>query len=92
MEYLLALIGIVLIAIVVIACDKRERGLTGMARVLLRVLAVALFATGFGVAFQIIEMPTKYYGFVKLQHQLTYATIFELGAVTLAMLSFASKR
>ncbi|WPJ68494.1 hypothetical protein OMDBNIEC_00008 [Salmonella phage STP-SP5] len=87
MDYLLVVAALILIVIVVMTGDKNEKGFNAMSRALLRALSVALFATSFAMAFGVVEVPTKYYGFVKLQHQLTYATVFGLGAVTLAILS-----
>lgn len=63
-----------------------------MSRALLRALAVALLGTSFAMAFGIVDIPSTYYGFVKVQHQLTYATVVGLGAVTLAILSAFHKR
>lgn len=92
MEYLLVVTALVLIIVVVMTGDKDEKGFNAMSRALLRALSVALFATSFAMAFGVVEVPTKYYGFVKLQHQLTYATIFGLGAATLAILSIFTTR
>ena len=72
--------------------DSNEKGFTAMSRALLRALAVALLGTSFAMAFGIVDIPITYYGFVKVQHQLTYATVVGLGAVTLAILSAFHKR
>lgn len=87
MEYLLILGSLVLILLVVMTGDKHENSVNALARSVLRLMAMVLFAVSFAVAFGIVEIPTKYYGYVKLQHQLTYATVIGLGAVTVAILS-----
>lgn len=92
MEYLLVVVALFLIIVVIMTGDSNENSLTAMSRALLRALAVALLGTSFALAFGIVEIPSNYYGFVKIQHQLTYATVVGLGAVTLAILSAFHKR
>lgn len=87
MGYLIIAISVLLMAIVIMTTEKEKHGVTIVAFALLRVLSIALFVTSFAIAFDIVEIPSDYYGFVKLQHQLTYAVIFGLGSVTLAILS-----
>ncbi|AIB07019.1 hypothetical protein E4849_23545 [Salmonella enterica subsp. enterica serovar Anatum] len=87
MEYLIAAISILLMIVVVVTTEKKEQGVIGLAVALLRVLSIALLMTSFSIAFDIIELQSDYYGFVKFQHQLTYAIIFGLGSVSLAVLS-----
>lgn len=91
MEYLLVIVALFLI-VVIMTGDSNEKGFTAMSRALLRALAVALLGTSFAMAFGVVEIPSTYYGFVKVQHQLTYATVVGLGAVTLAILSAFHKR
>ena len=73
--------------VVVITTEKKEQGVIGLAVALIRVLSIMLLVTSFSIAFDIVELQSDYYGFVKLQHQLTYAVIFGLGSVSLAVLS-----
>lgn len=87
MEYMIAAISVLLMAVVIVTTDKKKHGVIILAFALLRVLSVALFMMSFAIAFGIVEIPSDYYGFVKLQHQLTYAIIFGLGSVSLAILS-----
>lgn len=87
MEYMIAAISVLLMAVVIVTTDKKKHGVIVLAFALLRVLSVALFMMSFAIAFGIVEIPSDYYGFVKLQHQLTYAIIFGLGSVSLAILS-----
>lgn len=87
MGYLIIAISVLLMAIVIMTTEKEKHGVTIVAFALLRVLSIALFVTSFAITFDIVEIPSDYYGFVKLQHQLTYAVIFGLGSVTLAILS-----
>lgn len=87
MGYLIIAISVLLMAIVIMTTEKEKHGVTIVAFALLRVLSITLFVTSFAIAFDIVEIPSDYYGFVKLQHQLTYAVIFGLGSVTLAILS-----
>lgn len=87
MGYLIIAISVLLMAIVIMTTEKEKHGVTIVAFALLRILSIALFVTSFAIAFDIVEIPSDYYGFVKLQHQLTYAVIFGLGSVTLAILS-----
>ncbi|AGF89363.1 hypothetical protein NW995_002482 [Salmonella enterica] len=87
MEYLIAAISGLLMIVVVVTTEKKEQGITGLAVALLRVLSIALLMTSFSIAFDIVELQSDYYGFVKFQHQLTYAIIFGLGSVSLAVLS-----
>lgn len=87
MGYLIIAISVLLMAIVIMMTEKEKHGVTIVAFALLRILSIALFVTSFAIAFDIVEIPSDYYGFVKLQHQLTYAVIFGLGSVTLAILS-----
>lgn len=92
MEYLLVIVALFLIIVVIMTGDSNEKGLRAISRALLRALSVSLLGTSFAMAFGIVEIPSTYYGFVKVQHQLTYATVFGLGAVTLAILSAFHKR
>lgn len=92
MEYLLVIVALFLIIVVIMTGDSNEKGLAAMSRALLRALSVSLLGTSFAMAFGIVEIPSTYYGFVKVQHQLTYAAVFGLGAVTLAILSAFHKR
>ncbi|ANY29820.1 hypothetical protein [Escherichia phage Greed] len=92
MEYLLVVVSLFLIIVVIMTGDSNEKGFTAMSRALLRALAVALLGTSFAMAFGIVDIPSTYYSFVKVQHQLTYATVVGLGAVTLAILSAFHKR
>lgn len=87
MGYLIIATSVLLMAIVIMTTEKEKHGVTIVAFALLRVLSIALFVTSFAIAFDIVEIPSDYYGFVKLQHQLTYAVIFGLGSITLAILS-----
>ncbi|HFW5086704.1 TPA: hypothetical protein ACIBVD_001743 [Salmonella enterica subsp. enterica serovar Javiana] len=87
MEYLIAAISVLLMIVVVVTTEKKEQGVMGLAVALLRVLSIALLMTSFSITFDIVEIQSDYYGYVKLQHQLTYAIIFGLGSVSLAILS-----
>lgn len=87
MEYMYIAFSLLLMIVVVITTEKKEQGVIGLAVALIRVLSVMLLVTSFSIAFNIVELQSDYYGFVKLQHQLTYAVIFGLGSVSLAVLS-----
>lgn len=87
MEYLFGIVSIFLCMLVVISSGESQNNIQAMGRSVLRLLACFLFLFGVGVACDYIDIPTKYYGFVKVDHQLSYALVIEVGALVLATLS-----
>lgn len=91
MTYFLAMIAIMLTAVTIGTIDKKEKGLSGLSRGLLRVLAMAAMCLSFFVAFDMVDFKSPYYGYVKDQHKLTTAIVFGLGAITLSIISTFGK-
>lgn len=87
MIYLFTIVSVLLCIATIISSDEPQNNIAAMSRSIFRLLSCVLFTIGLAVAFNYINVPTKYYGYVKLDIQLGYALIFESSALVMAILS-----